>query len=105
MESAVPSEMEIVDTFTHLIFWGDGELSPEESAILRTLLQVDQNAARISADAAPGDVGAYLRALGVREMIQLVARVQAHYLRHSQSPQQPLAAARSPAAQHPLFQP
>ena len=104
MDNAVPSEMDIVDTFTHLIFFGAEELSPEENSILEALQLVDRNAARVASDATPGNVGAYLRALGVREMTQLVARVRDYYLQHPQQPP-PRAQTRSPAARRPLSRP
>ena len=74
-EGAVPSEMEIVDTFTHLIFGGDEELSERELAIVHTLCSVDRHAAECPAC----EIGSYLRDLGVKEMIGLVGRVRSHY--------------------------
>ena len=75
-----PSEMEIVDAFTHVIFCGADELSPEEASILDTLCRVDEVAASCSSGDFPDGVGCYLRALGVKEMIQLVTRVRDCYL-------------------------
>ena len=80
MDSSVPSEMDIVDAFTHVIFYGGEGLSPEEETILRTLCLVDEGAANASAGTFPGEVGSYLKALDVTEMIQLVARVSDWYL-------------------------
>ena len=79
-DNAVPSEMQIVDAFSHVIFCGAEELTPEEEGILRTLCVVDENAATASAGTFPGDVGSYLKALDVSEMIQLVSRVRDCYL-------------------------
>ena len=70
---ATASEMAIVDTFTRLIF---GEEDLFDAAELR----IDEALRLVDADMA-GDslreMGCYLRALGVAEMIQLVGRVQA----------------------------
>lgn len=75
-QTAVPSEMEIVDCFTRLIFSpGDG-LSPCEKTIVETLCLVDDNAGYCRG---VDEIGAYLRDLGVREMIRLVSRVLSHY--------------------------
>jgi len=68
------SEMAIVDTFTRLIFGEDGPHSAEESLIIQALRQVDENVL-LDDDRAMGE---YLRAMGVEEMIGLVARVRAH---------------------------
>ena len=75
-ETAIPSEMEIVDCFTRLIFSADGPLSANDRAIVDTLTLVDCNLALCAETA---EVGAYLRELGVSEMIRLVSLVQAHY--------------------------
>ena len=74
--TAIPSEMEIVDCFTRLIFSTDDTLSEGDSAIVETLSLVDCNLAHCQEAA---EVGAYLRELGVREMIRLVRQVQDHY--------------------------
>jgi len=65
------SEIAIVDTFTKLIF-GEEFYSDRELLFIRTLRLVDDN---VSLDD-HCEMGVYLRALGVREMIQLVARVR-----------------------------
>lgn len=75
-DTAIPSEMEIVDCFTRLIFGTEEALSPADRAIMDTLTLVDCNLALCSD---PAEVGAYLRELGVREMIRLVSQVQANY--------------------------
>ncbi len=93
----VPSEMEIVDTFTRLIFDAGQALSVREEAILHTLCLVDDNAANCRAEDYPKEVGAYLRALGVTEMTRLVRRVRENWL----SPV-PTGAPVSPG-QHALF--
>jgi len=66
------SEMAIVDTFTKLIFGEVGEFSSSEELIIEALRLVD---IRVELDSCK-DIGDYLRALGVQEMIQLVTRVQ-----------------------------
>ena len=43
MADDAPSEMEIVDTFTKLIFGAGGELSSREIGIVAALREVDQN--------------------------------------------------------------
>jgi hypothetical protein len=74
-DSAV-SEMAIVDTFTKLIFEEEGTYSPGELGIIEALRAVDLNVALDSHE----DMGEYLRALGVQEMIQLVSRVHEQLL-------------------------
>ena len=66
------SEMTIVDTFTKLIFGDDSHYTRQELHIIQAFRMVDTNVVFDS----HRDMGAYLRALGVREMIQLVKRVQ-----------------------------
>lgn len=68
----VPSEMVIVDTFTKLIFGDDTEYSSQELLIIQALRSADHN---VSLDS-HRDMGVYLRALEVGEMITLVSRVQ-----------------------------
>lgn len=70
-EGGPASEMAIVDTFTKLIF-GEDEYSPGEELIIQALRAADLN---VSLDN-HREMGLYLRALGVREMISLVGRVQ-----------------------------
>jgi hypothetical protein len=67
------SEMAIVDTFTKLIFGEEAEYSDGELQIIQALRIVDDNVALDG----HADMGVYLRALGVREMIGLVSRVRA----------------------------
>ena len=74
--AAIPSEMEIVDCFTRLIFSDDDTLSEGDRVIVETLSLVDCNLAHCRE---PAEVGSYLRELGVREMIRLVRQVQDHY--------------------------
>jgi hypothetical protein len=73
--SKKPSEMEIVDTFTKLIFGVQQDYSDSELAIIQVLRQVDGNIALDGREA----MGVYLRALGVSEMIKLVSRVYQGY--------------------------
>lgn len=65
-------EMAIVDTFTKLIFEEDGAFSSGEELIIAAFRLVDHSVVLDSYR----DMGIYLRALGVAEMIQLVGRVQ-----------------------------
>lgn len=71
-EAAPVSEMTIVDTFTKLIFGEDSRYTAKELRIIQALRMVDTNVLFDS----HRDMGEYLRALGVQEMIQLVTRVQ-----------------------------
>jgi len=66
------SEIAIVDTFTKLIFGEEGGFSSSEELIIQAFRLVDHSVALDS----HRDMGAYLRALEVTEMIQLVTRVQ-----------------------------
>ncbi len=66
------SEMVIVDTFTKLIF-GEEQYSEGEETIIGALRAVEAN---VTLDD-HREMGEYLRALGVGELIQLVSRVQA----------------------------
>jgi hypothetical protein len=88
------SEMEIVNTFTKLIF-GDETYSARESSIIDAFRIVDVNVLRDNLS----DMGGYLRNLGVREMIQLVARVQRHMAASLASP--PASGGRKPRASTP----
>jgi hypothetical protein len=67
------TEMAIVNTFTKLIF-GDEVNTSRERMIIQAFRLVDANVARDSQQ----EMGQYLRSLGVREMIQLVARLRQH---------------------------
>ena len=74
MSSGSPaSEMAIVDTFTRLIFGEQDHFSDSEMLIIQAFRLVDDSVARDSYT----EMGQYLRALGVAEMIKLVTRVQA----------------------------
>lgn len=63
--------MEIVDAFTRMIF-GDEDVSVQEIRIIHALSEVDSNVSLESF----AEIGSYLRALGVEEMIKLVTRVR-----------------------------
>ena len=65
------SDMAIVDTFTKLIFGEEADFSDRELRIIGALRTVDAN---VSMDTLH-DMGNYLRALGVAEMVKLVAQV------------------------------
>ena len=71
-EEAEASEMAIVDTFTKLIFGDESPYSDSELRIIAALREVDTHAAF----GCHGNLGAYLRALGVEEMIALVSVVR-----------------------------
>jgi hypothetical protein len=71
-DTHVVTELAIVDLFTKLIFGGEQQLSISEMRILRALREVDSGVLLHS----ERDVGFYLRALGVSDMIALVNRVQ-----------------------------
>lgn len=71
-DTASPSEMVIVDTFTRLIFGDAGGFSRSELQVIEALRVVEPDVATDNL----GAMGDYLRALGVAEMIELVSRVQ-----------------------------
>ena len=66
-------ELAIVDVFTRLIFGADHDWDARELAILQAMRQVDV-LAHFRSEA---EMGACLRAMGVREMIALVEEVRA----------------------------
>ena len=66
------SEMGIVDTFTRLIFADTETFSASERTVIAAFRRVEINVFRDT----PEQMGEYLRNLGVREMIQLVARIR-----------------------------
>ena len=76
-----PSELEIVDTFTKLIFGAEQDYTAAELGIIGVLRQVDDNVALDRIE----DMGIYLRALGVSEMIKLVSLVHRDYLLQAQT--------------------
>jgi hypothetical protein len=76
-----PSELEIVDTFTKLIFGAEQDYTATELGIIGVLRLVDNNVALDRIE----DMGVYLRALGVNEMIKLVSRVRRDYLLQAQT--------------------
>jgi len=75
-EGEVVSKMAIVDTFTKLIF-RDEHFSAQERAMLDALRAVDMY---IRADD-QSEMGHYIRALGVEEMVQLVSAVSEYLAR------------------------
>lgn len=99
VEDCPVTEMAIVNTFTKLIF-GEEALTADELSIIDAFQTLDANISRDSAK----EMGAYLRDLGVREMIALVSRLRAHIAhnalgesagrRPSQKPGSGLSAAR-----------
>jgi hypothetical protein len=66
------SEIVIVDTFTKLIFGEEAHYSEQELDIIRALRLVDHNIAEDDHH----EMGRYLRAMGVKEMIGLVTEVR-----------------------------
>jgi hypothetical protein len=77
------SELAIVDTFTKLIFGEENRYSDTELRIIQGFRITDDN---VAVDG-HRDMGVYLRALGVEEMIRLVSRVQAQMASdHSRPP-------------------
>jgi hypothetical protein len=71
-DRSVPSEVAVVDTFTRLIFGAEEELSAEDMQVIRALRIIDDNIALDD----HAEMGIYLRALGVKEMIRLVSLVR-----------------------------
>ena len=69
------SELAIVDTFTRLIFGQETGYNDRERAIIQALRMVDTHVVLDS----HREIGEYLRALGEREMIQLVSRVRERF--------------------------
>ena len=67
-----PNEMSIVDTFTKLIFGEESGYDEHELRIIEVLRVVDKN---VSIDSHT-EMGDYLRAMGVQEMIELVSAVR-----------------------------
>ena len=76
MEEAInitaPTELAIVDVFTKLIFAVEQDWDDQELSIVQALRQVDHHVYMDS----NVEMGTYLRALGVQEMIKLVSRVK-----------------------------
>jgi hypothetical protein len=96
-EAAPVSEMTIVDTFTKLIFGEDSRYTAKELRIIQALRMVDTNVLFDS----HRDMGAYLRALGVQEMIELVTRVQRQLASEKNPlPEVPPASSVRPSALH-----
>lgn len=77
-DGVLVTEMTIVDTFTKLIFAVDDDYSAVELAVIETFRAVEDNVFRDTV----AEMGEYLRNLGVREMIQLVARVERQMREH-----------------------
>ena len=72
MDMHAPSELVIVDLFTKLIFGGEPVLDEAELSIIAALRLVDSNVMLDDLQ----EMGIYLRALGVKEMIALVRQVK-----------------------------
>ena len=75
-EGGPVSEMAIVDTFTKLIFWEEQGYTEHDLLVIRALRSVELAVAGES----HLEIGEYLRAMGVREMIGLVTRVRAELI-------------------------
>ncbi|MEM8562833.1 MAG: hypothetical protein AAGF57_11395 [Pseudomonadota bacterium] len=78
------NELAIVDTFTKLIFEEDDTFTADEVSIIQALRLADTTVVFDSY----ADMGMYLRALGVEEMIDLVSKVQRCLADVEQSPRQ-----------------
>lgn len=76
-EGSAVSEVAIVDTFTKLIFGEEADFSARELSIIHALRLVE---CRLDMDRHK-DLGTYLRALGVAEMISLVGSVRNQLLK------------------------
>ena len=74
-EDVPVTEMDVVNTFTKLIF-RDEIVTLQELAIVEGFRSVDANVLRDS----HAELGEYLRHLGVRDMIHLVSRVRQEML-------------------------
>lgn len=90
------SEMSIVDTFTKLIFGEESGYDDGELRIIEVLRIVDTN---VSLDC-HRDMGAYLRAMGVQEMIKLVSAVRRAILNGARGNTTFRTKAVSPAVSH-----
>ncbi|MEM1111443.1 MAG: hypothetical protein AAGI11_06000 [Pseudomonadota bacterium] len=97
-ECSAVSDLSIVDTFTKLIFGESDGYSNQELKIIQALRHVDDN---VSLDN-HRQMGEYLRALGVREMIALVERVQQQMLLSSRQPPQQAAQASAASSRNHL---
>lgn len=75
-KTGLVSEMDIVDTFTKLIFGEEEGYSVRELSIIRAFRAVDSNVLRDT----HSEMGEYLRNLGVREMIHLVSCLRENML-------------------------
>lgn len=78
-ESSLPREIEIVDAFTKLIFSGGDDLSSRELMIVQTLQLFDEVPACGSGKHGLEELSAFLRELGVSEMVALVAQVREQF--------------------------
>ena len=65
-------EMSIVDIFTKLIFDADTKLAEAEVYVVDLLRQIDQDLL----EGSQRDISEHLRAMGVDEMITLVAQIK-----------------------------
>ena len=66
-----PTELMIDDVFTRLIFGVARQWDEQELLIMRALSQLDEDVSHYG----EFELGSYLRALGVQEMILLVSQV------------------------------
>ncbi len=80
-EGSQLGEMAIVDTFTKLIFGEEEDYSASELQIIQAFRAADANVLLDN----HRNMGEYLRALGVREMIELVSVVQEQLLSETAS--------------------
>jgi len=79
IQDAPISEMNIVDSFTRLIFGDESGFSARELMIIEAFRGVDANVLMDT----HREMGEYLRNLGVKEMIHLVARIREQLATHN----------------------
>lgn len=74
-DQALIDEMSIVDIFTKLIFDAESPLEDSEELIFDLLTHYDEGLLQASRR----DISEYLRAMGVDEMIKVVAALKSEY--------------------------
>ena len=91
--------MAIVDTFTKLIFGEEDDYSSCELLIIQAFRAVDANVLLDTHRL----MGEYLRVLGVREMVQVVSRVQEQLLSGEGSLVDPVGQVQTGSASHQVM--
>lgn len=89
------SEMAIVDVFTRLIF-----SAPDDSVLEARVVEALRRMYPVECEGSAVDIGAWLRALGVREMIKLVGRVRTLVLSSDQGSDQGSDLSADPGGRH-----